>query len=135
LVDTLQFVLHKGDDLPLPQRCHIHADAGLSIINSSSGSHFNLLHFHPPFIMAKLHLLAIAFSLFAAGIETPHRRTYLYVGGNYSLNNDGEHIITNQMYVERLTPVDGPLKEYPIVLIHGADQTATVHPSLSERLT
>jgi hypothetical protein len=77
-------------------------------------------------IMAKFYYLAIAFSLLAAAVETPHRRTYLYVGGNYTLNNDGEHIFTNQMYVERLTPVDGPTKQYPIVFIHGADQTATV---------
>ncbi|RHZ59258.1 alpha/beta hydrolase [Aspergillus thermomutatus] len=75
--------------------------------------------------MSKLHLLVIAFSLLAAGMGTPHRRTYLYVGGDYTLNSDGEHIFTDQMYVERLTPVDGPVKEYPIVFIHGADQTAT----------
>jgi hypothetical protein len=36
------------------------------------------------------------------------------------------------MYVERLTPVDGPLKQYPIVFIHGSDQTATVQSPFSE---
>ena len=58
--------------------------------------------------------------------EVSHQRTYMYVGGQYSLNEDGEHILTDQMYVEKLTPAAGVSKPYPIVFIHGAGQTGTV---------
>ncbi|EAW13684.1 alpha/beta hydrolase [Aspergillus clavatus NRRL 1] len=75
--------------------------------------------------MAPIHALLIVISFLSAAFGTPHRRSYLYVGGQYTLNSDGEHILTGQMYVERLTPVNGPTKPHPIVLIHGADQTAT----------
>ncbi|KAK9589574.1 hypothetical protein V6Z98_008260 [Aspergillus fumigatus] len=99
--------------------------AGLSIDNSLFCLSMKYFALSSTLMMANLYLLAIVFSLVAVAVETPHRRTYFYVGGNYTLNNDGEHIITNQMYVERLTPVDGPRRQYPIVFIHGADQTAT----------
>jgi hypothetical protein len=118
-------------------RCHsdisfspMQVRAGLSIDNSLFCLSMKYFALSSTLMMANLYLLAIVFSLVAVAVETPHRRTYFYVGGNYTLNNDGEHIITNQMYVERLTPVDGPRRQYPIVFIHGADQTATVRPLL-----
>lgn len=57
--------------------------------------------------------------------ETPHRRTYFYVGGEYV--KEGEvHYFQNQMYVEQLDPIEGPTKAYPVVFIHGLGQTGTV---------
>lgn len=55
-----------------------------------------------------------------------HERSYFYVGGNYSINSDGEHIFTDQMYVEKLVPAGGVSREYPIVFMHGNGQTGTV---------
>ncbi|PYI06956.1 alpha/beta-hydrolase [Aspergillus sclerotiicarbonarius CBS 121057] len=53
-----------------------------------------------------------------------HRRTYFYVGGDYTLDDKGEHIYTEQIYVEKLTPPQ-VTQPHPIVFIHGAGQTAT----------
>lgn len=55
-----------------------------------------------------------------------HERSYFYVGGNYTLNSDGEHIFTDQMYVEKLVPAGGVSREHPIVFVHGNGQTGTV---------
>lgn len=59
-----------------------------------------------------------------------HQRSYFFVGGNYTLNSDGEHICTNQMYVEKLVPAGGVSKPYPIVFVHGNGQTGTVRYSI-----
>ncbi|KAH7411492.1 Alpha/Beta hydrolase protein [Cadophora sp. MPI-SDFR-AT-0126] len=56
--------------------------------------------------------------------ETPHHRSYFYVGGDYLTTSSG-HILTDQMYVEKLTPVSGCTKPYPIIFIHGGAQTGT----------
>jgi hypothetical protein len=58
--------------------------------------------------------------------EVPAQRSYMYVGGQYTLNSAGEHVFTDQMYVEKLTPTAGVTKPYPIVFIHGQAQTGTV---------
>lgn len=59
--------------------------------------------------------------------EVPAVRSYFYIGGQYDEDDDaGGHIFRDQMYVERLQPVDGPTNESPIVLIHGQGQTGTV---------
>jgi pimeloyl-ACP methyl ester carboxylesterase len=50
-------------------------------------------------------------------------RGYLYVGGAY-VGKPGEQRMHEQMYVEILTPRH-PRQRYPLVLIHGAAQTAT----------
>lgn len=51
------------------------------------------------------------------------RRTFFYVGGTYT-GEPGKEVMTGQMYVEKLQP--GQVKQpYPLVLIHGAAQTAT----------
>ncbi|PWY71169.1 alpha/beta-hydrolase [Aspergillus eucalypticola CBS 122712] len=68
-----------------------------------------------------LYLLAL-FS--PASSDSIHQRTYFYVGGNYSVTENGEHVYTNQIYVEKLTPVQ-VTQPYPIVFIHGQAQTAT----------
>lgn len=62
--------------------------------------------------------------------EQPHIRTYFYVGGSYVDNGDGNHVVQNQMYVEKLVPVDGVKQDAPVVLMHGAAQTGTVSSSL-----
>jgi len=51
------------------------------------------------------------------------RRGYFYVGGSYT-GEPGEQRMHEQMYVEVLTPRH-PRRRYPLVLIHGAAQTAT----------
>ncbi|KAH8811116.1 Alpha/Beta hydrolase protein [Xylogone sp. PMI_703] len=56
--------------------------------------------------------------------ETPCKRAYFYVGGEYVLSGS-DHILRHQMYVEQLDPVDGATKPYPLVLIHGLGQTGT----------
>lgn len=58
-----------------------------------------------------------------------HTRTYLYVGGCYVENDTGQHVLVDQMYVEKLVPAGGATKRHPIVFIHGQAQTATVEPS------
>lgn len=85
-----------------------------------------------------LQQLNMAFALVVAFVATfllslaicdhgvSHHRTYLYVGGHYALNSDGEHVFTDKMYVEKLTPAAGVSKPYPLVFIHGAAQTGTV---------
>lgn len=75
--------------------------------------------------------------------EVPAKRSYMYVGGQYMLNSAGQHVFTDQMYVEKLTPAEGATKPHPIVFIHGQAQTGTVRftrenyhlPSLVLRLT
>jgi hypothetical protein len=57
--------------------------------------------------------------------EVPNTRTFFYIGGEYANNGDGEHILRNQMYVERLRPTGRTVRDTPIVLIHGQGQTGT----------
>ena len=58
--------------------------------------------------------------------EIPAQRSYMYVGGQYIQNGAGQHVFTDQMYVEKLTPAAGVTKPHPIVFIHGQAQTGTV---------
>jgi pimeloyl-ACP methyl ester carboxylesterase len=51
------------------------------------------------------------------------RRGYFYVGGKYA-GEPGKRIMEGQAYVEVLAPKDVK-RPYPLVLIHGAAQTAT----------
>lgn len=62
----------------------------------------------------------------ASSLEIPYRRSYFYVGGSYVDDGAGGHFFQDQMYVEKLGPVDGPSQPTPIVLIHGQGQTGTV---------
>lgn len=64
----------------------------------------------------------------SALVESPSHRSYIYVGGQYIDNGDSDdqHVMTGQMYVEKLVPVDGVRHPWPLVLIHGAGQTGTV---------
>jgi len=50
-------------------------------------------------------------------------RGYFYVGGSY-VGEPGKRVMHGQMYVEVLIPRE-PRHRYPLVLIHGAAQTAT----------
>ncbi|KAH8692301.1 Alpha/Beta hydrolase protein [Talaromyces proteolyticus] len=68
--------------------------------------------------------LALATSESSAPTEALHTRHYFYVGGEY-VNIPGGHAFQNQMYVEKLTPQHGSSKPYPIVFVHGGDQTGT----------
>ncbi|KAF8245377.1 alpha/beta-hydrolase [Wilcoxina mikolae CBS 423.85] len=59
---------------------------------------------------------------------TPHYRSYFYIGGSYvpSPANASEHIRTEQVYVERLTPISPRDRKQPaILLLHGQAQTGT----------
>lgn len=71
-------------------------------------------------------LLAFLVALIGVASAATHERTYFYVGGGYEVNSRGEHVFTNQTYVEKLTPAGGASKEHPIVLVHGKGQTGTV---------
>src|SRR5882724_6346942 len=51
------------------------------------------------------------------------KRGYFYVGGKY-VGEPGKEIMQGQVYVEVLTPKDAR-RSYPLVLVHGAGQTAT----------
>jgi pimeloyl-ACP methyl ester carboxylesterase len=51
------------------------------------------------------------------------RRGFFYIGGGY-VGEPGKQLMHEQMYVEVLTPRH-PRSRYPLVLIHGAAQTAT----------
>ena len=51
------------------------------------------------------------------------QRGYFYVGGKY-VGEPGKEIMAGQAYVEVLAPKD-QRRPYPLVLIHGAGQTAT----------
>ncbi|KAK6211509.1 hypothetical protein QIS74_10773 [Colletotrichum tabaci] len=57
--------------------------------------------------------------------EAPYIRSYFYVGGGYVDDGSGGHIFRDQMYVEKLLPVNGVSQETPIVLIHGQAQTGS----------
>jgi hypothetical protein len=61
--------------------------------------------------------------------ETPHRRSFFYIGGEY-VNTSTGHILQDQMYVERLSPSGGSIKPHPIIFIHGGAQTGTVRSLL-----
>ena len=51
------------------------------------------------------------------------KRGFFYVGGHY-VGEPGKHILVGQIYVEVLAP-KAERRPYPLVLIHGAAQTAT----------
>lgn len=51
------------------------------------------------------------------------RRDFFHVGGEYA-GEPGKEVMHGQMYVERLTPRE-PRRPYPLVMFHGAGQTAT----------
>lgn len=60
----------------------------------------------------------------AGGIATSAaQRSFFYAGGQY-VGEPGKEVMAGQMYVERLAPRE-VRQPYPIVLIHGAAQTAT----------
>jgi len=58
--------------------------------------------------------------------NAPHTRKYFYAGGHYADDGTGNHIFKDQVYVEQLTPLNGPTKPHPIVFIHGQAQSGTV---------
>ena len=60
--------------------------------------------------------------------ETPVSREYFYVGGRYVDDGNGkdQHIFSDQMYVEKLSPDISCAKPNPLVFIHGQGQTGTV---------
>lgn len=79
--------------------------------------------------LASLALLTLAV-LAGCATSTPEnlhlttpQRSFFYVGGTYT-NAPGKEIMQGQMYVEKLLPRE-VRQPYPLVLIHGAAQTAT----------
>ncbi|PWY73055.1 alpha/beta-hydrolase [Aspergillus heteromorphus CBS 117.55] len=73
-------------------------------------------------MLAKLGISLLA--LVAPFTHGTYQRTYFYVGGNYTLDGNGEHIHSGQIYVEKLTPAR-VTQPHPIVFIHGQAQTGT----------
>jgi hypothetical protein len=66
-----------------------------------------------------------------ASNESAYKRDYFYVGGDYVYSNTSSGVLmVNQIYVEKLTPVDGVTKEYPVVLFHGGGTTGVVRKHL-----
>lgn len=63
--------------------------------------------------------------------EAPHRREYLYVGGEYAETPDGDTIFQNQMYVEKLSSTNKNTRKFPLVFIHGRGQSGTVRSNTS----
>jgi hypothetical protein len=57
----------------------------------------------------------------AQGAVAEH--SYFFVGGSY-VGDPGKQVMHGQMFVEKLSSAR-PRQRYPIVLIHGAAQTAT----------
>jgi len=55
--------------------------------------------------------------------EPVRSRSFFYVGGSY-VGDPGKEVMQGQMYVEKLQPQQ-VRQPYPLVLIHGAAQTAT----------
>jgi pimeloyl-ACP methyl ester carboxylesterase len=71
-------------------------------------------------------VLAFQASAFGQGIspqDTVAGRGFFYVGGHY-VGAPGKEIMQGQMYVEVLVPKEKK-HPYPLVLVHGAGQTAT----------
>ncbi|WP_299509867.1 alpha/beta hydrolase [uncultured Limnohabitans sp.] len=58
-----------------------------------------------------------------AGHASSAQRSFFYVGGTYT-GAPGKELMMGQMYVEKLQPKEVK-QPYPLVLIHGAAQTAT----------
>ncbi|KIY00453.1 uncharacterized protein Z520_04138 [Fonsecaea multimorphosa CBS 102226] len=56
-----------------------------------------------------------------------YRRTYFFVGGEYMADDDeskfGGSIMKGQTYVERLVPVEGVRRRFPLILVHGGGQS------------
>jgi pimeloyl-ACP methyl ester carboxylesterase len=88
-----------------------------------------------PFIVCGLLPAALTLATTTARAEPPKlpvpavdqsavaQRGYFYVGGKY-VGEPGKEIMQGQIYVEVLAPKD-VRRPYPLVLIHGAAQTAT----------
>lgn len=60
--------------------------------------------------------------------EVPAIRSYFFAGGEYQMkeNDTKNHVLVNQMYVEKLVPAHGVSQELPIVFFHGRGQTGSV---------
>ena len=81
-------------------------------------------HFVPALTLSTLALLAgCATSTNMDAQPTQPQRSFFYVGGTYT-GAPGKEIMQGQMYVEKLLPKEVK-QAYPLVLIHGAAQTAT----------
>jgi pimeloyl-ACP methyl ester carboxylesterase len=75
-----------------------------------------------------IRLATLAFALIvsllpALGQQTLSTRDYFYVGGKYT-GPPANRVMAGQMYVEVLRPRQ-VVQKYPLVLLHGAGQTAT----------
>jgi pimeloyl-ACP methyl ester carboxylesterase len=79
-----------------------------------------------PFIILVAGLVPAVLAALAsvpAQHSVPAQRGFFYVGGHYAGANASE-VMTGQMYVEFLRPAR-VTRKYPLVLLHGAAQTAT----------
>ena len=63
----------------------------------------------------------------ASSNEALHKRSIYYYGGQYVYNATlGGTILTNDEYVEVLTPAQGVKQKFPIVLVHGGGPSGAV---------
>jgi len=83
------------------------------------------MHWSSRALLAVSTLLSIGTQIYARGVEYPASREYFYIGGEWTPNPAGGQIITNQLYVEHLSPIYETTQDYPIVLWHGQAQTGT----------
>lgn len=64
--------------------------------------------------------------------EVPYTRDYFYVGGEYVPSViPGQSMMSGQMYVEKLTPVQGANRTYPLVFISAGVPSGTASLSNS----
>ena len=60
-------------------------------------------------------------------VEANHRREVFYVGGHYQLDTQTQqHVLVDQMYVEKLSPFPTPHQRYPLVFFHGGGYSGAV---------
>ena len=63
-------------------------------------------------------------------VEAYHRREVFHVGGHYELNAQSkQNVLVDKMYVEKLTPISGVSKPYPLVFFHGGGYSGAVRHS------
>lgn len=54
-------------------------------------------------------------------------RETFYAGGRYVVDNDGDHRMQGQMYVEHLTPSSTiGTRPHPLIFVHGGTRTGAV---------
>lgn len=69
-----------------------------------------------------------------ASNEAGHYRDFFYVGGRY-VNTSSGHLMYDQMYVEKLTPIAGVTKANPVVFFHGMEFPESSSTTVTNQVT